>query len=120
MSEEYRHTPEMGELSGRGGGYEQCCQDMLSAGVAWLKEHADRNPDFVVMVVKNVYGVAKVAGEAGKALEEVVLEASRDAETGEREATGAMHQAVMSRLAWIHHHGWERYVQELTNDRRAT
>lgn len=41
---EFKHTDDMGEISGFGGGYEAACQNMLSAGVKWLNEHqnADR------------------------------------------------------------------------------
>ena len=106
----YRHTAAMGEISGFGGGYEDACQAMLEAGVRWLVEHRDRNPDLAVLAIPSVYGLAKVEGEAGKALEAVVIAAAED----KGGATGAMHHAVMSRLAWINEHGWEEYVAELT------
>ena len=38
-AKEYRHTEDMGEISGFGGGYEKLCQDMLNAGVRILNRH---------------------------------------------------------------------------------
>ena len=101
----YRHTPEMGEISGFGGGYEECCQDMLEAGVNWLVEHP--KPDLQGHGYKNVYGIFEPDSEDAKALEVAILKASKG------EATGAMHQAVMQRLFFIGEHGWERYCEVL-------
>lgn len=105
MSERYRHTDDMGEISGFGGGYEACCQDMLEAGVNWLNEH--QKADLQARTLNNVYGIFDVTSADAKALEEVIIEASKN------EATGAMHHAVMSRLFWISKHGWDAYCAEL-------
>ena len=35
----YAFTPEMREISGFGGDYEQTCRNMLAAGLRWLDEH---------------------------------------------------------------------------------
>ena len=106
MSEiSYRHTADMGEISGFGGGYEACCQDMLEAGVGWL---ADR-PDAVLEgnTFKNIYGIFEASSDDAKAMEKVVLEAAKG------EATGAMHHGVMSRLFWISMNGWQAYCEKL-------
>ena len=101
----FRHTPDMGEISGFGGGYESCCQDMLEAGVNWLQEHT--GADLRAHGYKNVYGVFVPDSDDAKALEKVVIDASGG------EATGAMHHAVMSRLFWIQKNGWAAYCAEL-------
>ncbi len=90
----YRHTLEMGEISGFGGTYEECCQDMLEAGVSWLQGH------------ENIYGLVNAASPQTEQLEKAVLGACDD-------ATGAMHHAVMDRLMYIAQHGWEMYRAEL-------
>jgi hypothetical protein len=102
----YRHTPDMGEISGFGGGYEDCCQRMLEAGVKWLDEHA--KPNLQAHGLKNVYGIFVTDSDDAKALEEAVMAAVK----GEG-ATGAMHHAVMSRLFYIAKNGWDKYCEEV-------
>jgi hypothetical protein len=100
----YRHTEDMGEISGFGGGYENACQTMLEAGVKWLNEH--KNADIKVSGYKNVYGILNADSDDAKALEEVVVASVAD-------CTGAMHQAVMTRLNFIAKNGWDKYCEEL-------
>lgn len=104
----YRHTNDMGEISGFGGGYEECCQDMLEAGVKWLEGHPQQR-DLQASGFKGVYGLLKIDSKDGKELETAVLNAAKG------EATGAMHHAVMSRLFFIAKNGWEKYCEELKN-----
>lgn len=101
----FRHTEAMGEISGFGGGYEDCCQDMLEVGVLWLNTH--KQPDLKGSSIENVYGIFNAESDDAKAMEKVVLAAAKG------EATGAMHHAVMSRLFFIAQNGWEKYVTEL-------
>lgn len=105
MTNIYRHTDDMGEISGFGGEYEKCCQDMLEAGVNWLISKT--NPDFQVLESHRIYGIVKLEGADAQELDDVVLKASGG------EATGAMHHTVMSRLAYIAKNGWDRYCEEL-------
>ena len=116
----YRHTPDMGEISGFGGGYEGACQDMLEAGVKWLNEKIQPidsrsmvdesyNGDAPVLkthTYKGVYGIFVVDSEDGKALEKAVLAAVPD-------CSGAMHHAVMSRLMFIADNGWDAYCTKI-------
>ena len=106
MVQRYRHTPDMGEISGFGGGYEKCCQDMLEAGVLWMTGQ-DKAPDLHGHTFKNIYGLFKADSDDAKAMEKVVLDAAGG------DATGAMHHAVMSRLFYINQHGWDRYCEEV-------
>ena len=101
----FRHTPDMGEISGFGDGYEQCCQDMLEAGVRWLNEH--RQADVQVLVSPQIYGVIREGTPDTEALSKVVLDAAKG------EATGAMHHAVMARLSYIAANGWDAYCAEV-------
>lgn len=107
----YRHTPDMGEISGFGGGYEACCQDMLEAGVKWLAAHP--NADLQGRTLKNVYGIFDATSDDAKALEKAATDAAKG------EATGAMHHAVMDRLFWIAGHSWGAYCAELRKDNAA-
>ena len=99
----YRHTREMGEISGMGYHYELCCQDMLEAGVKWLVEND--HDELHLRTYKNVTGLAFAEGPQTKALERVVLEAAKG------ESTGAQHQAVMARLIVIAKNGWDEYAR---------
>ena len=105
---EYRHTEDMGEISGFGGGYEQCCQDMLEAGCKLLlDDEPDLNPRFKGF--KDVFGVVTEDNDDAKRLTDAVIGASGN------DATGAMHHAVINRLLWIKAHSWDEYCRELRN-----
>ena len=96
----FRHTPEMGEISGFGGGYEDACQDMLEAGVKWLEEN--KQADLKGHDFKNITGIFEPDSDDAKALSKVVTDACKD-------CTGAMHHAVMRRLFFIAGKGWDEY-----------
>lgn len=111
----YRHSEDMGEISGFGGGYESCCQDMLEAGVKWLNEHTNgREPDLKGHGFKNVYGIFVSDSDDAKALERAALDAAKG------EATGAMHHTVMQRLFFIAKNGWDKYCEELRSHERES
>lgn len=101
----FRHTADMGEISGFGGGYEECCQDMLEAGVRWLNEHP--KPNLEGHDFKNIFGIMVADSDDAKAMEGAALDAAKG------DATGAMHHAVMSRLFWIAKNGWPAYCAAL-------
>ncbi len=101
---EYKHTEDMGEISGFGGSYEADCQQMLHNGVTFLSNK--EGVDFKIFTIKNVYGICDIRGDDAKDIEAAVMDGIDD-------ATGAMHQAVMSRLHYINKHGWEKYCEEL-------
>lgn len=101
---EYKHTKDMGEISGFGGGYEALCQQMLHNGVTFLAERS--RTDVRVLESPNLYGIVKLEGDDAEALESAVMQDIED-------ATGAMHHAVMSRLAYINKNGWDDYCGTL-------
>ena len=98
-------------ISGFGGGYEDMCQRMLWRGVAYL---AERQPPVEMWAgahaYENIYGVMSTEGEELKALEAAIIKDGDD-------VTGAMHQAVMSHLAYIHKHGVLEWLREAMNHR---
>ena len=110
----YRHTPEMGEISGFGGGYEETCQNMLETGVGWLMDNPDKREKIKVYVHPGVYGVVGLREEGNDDPDPTAAEELSDfIESVTEDCTGAMHQAVMTRLNWIAVHGWEKYVRAL-------
>ncbi len=106
----YRHSPDMGEISGFGGAYEGCCQDMLEAGVKWLAAHPAA--DLTAHGFANVTGIFIADSDDAKGLERAILDAAKG------EATGAMHHAVMARCFWIAREGWDAYCVELRSRNR--
>lgn len=95
------------DISGFGGSYEAGCQLMLLRGLKYLKEH----PDFDFSVYKsfrNVYGICEGEGDKAKELDEVICKGV--------EPSGAMHQAVISHLAYIHKHGHDAWIVESKRD----
>lgn len=100
----YQFTDDMREISGFGGGYEQCCRDMVLAGVKWFDEHPTAKPSFKGF--KNVYGLIMDDNEDAKALSKAVVDAANG------DCTGAMHQASISHVMRIKQVGWEQYCAE--------
>ena len=107
----YEFTEKMGEISGFGGGYEQTCRNMLKAGLKWLDENPQANPEF--HGYKNVYGIITEDNEDAKKLSSIVIEAS------DNDCTGAMHQAVITSILWIRKNGWENYVKSMSKPEKA-
>jgi hypothetical protein len=96
------------DISGMGGSYEAGCQLMLLRGLKYLKEH----PDFDFSVYKsfhNVYGICDGEGDKAKELDEVICKGV--------EPSGAMHQAVISHLAYIHKYGYDAWIAEASKQR---
>jgi len=93
------------DISGFGGGYEAKCQAMLIAGMDWLKKHLDF--DFSsYKSYKHIYGVATAETSLAKELDGVLLAAAQG------NYTGAMHQAVVFHLGYIHVHDYENWLEK--------
>lgn len=101
----YTTTNAMGEISGFGGSYELACRGMLKAGLYWLDNNPEADPQF--RGYKNVYGIIDEENNDAKTLSDAIMEPVAD-------CSGAMHQAVISRLMWIKKHSWDDYVKETT------
>lgn len=108
----FRHTTEMGEISGFGGDYEETCQEMLEAGVTWLKEQSEK-PKLEGHSFKNVFGIIIADSDDAKALEKAMLDPVL-----QFGPSGAMHHAILSRLFWIAEHGWDAYCEEVIKQRK--
>lgn len=100
----FRHTEDMGEISGFGGVYEQACQDMLEAGCKWIE--SNKSADLEGHSYSGVYGMLVTDSDDAKAMEAAVTAACED-------CSGAMHHAVMSRLFYIAKNGWDKYCAEV-------
>lgn len=109
MTETYEFTPEMGEISGFGGGYEDCCRAMLKAGMDWIDAHPEADPQF--HGYKGVYGIISEDNDDAKALSKAIV--SGDNGTG---CTGAMHQAVTTACLRIKKYGWDFYVEKMSKE----
>lgn len=98
------------DISGFGGGYEATCQAMLIAGITWLKEH----PNFTFEGYKGYQNVTGIVippdTQLAKDLDDVLLKAAQD------DTTGAQHQAVISHLAYIQAHGYEKWLEDARHD----
>lgn len=97
------------DISGFGGNYEAACQQMLLRGIAWLKEH----PDFdfsAYKTYKNVYGLCSSTTAQAEDLDKVICAGLNP--------SGAMHQGVISHLAYIHKNGYDEWLSEASKHGR--
>lgn len=102
-AETYEFTDEMGEISGFGGSYERACRDMVIAGVEWLDEHPDAEPEILEM--ENVIGLVKADNDAAEQLTDVMADAAEDT------PTGAMMHACVRHVIYVGENGWDEYVE---------
>ena len=105
---DYEWTPEMGEVSGFGGGYEETCRAMVKAGCQWFDSHPDADPQFTGY--KNIYGIITEDNEDAKALSKAVVAGANE------DCTGAMHQATVGTCLWIRKNGWLAYMKEMEGE----
>ncbi len=101
----YQYTPEMDEISGFGGGYEETCRKMVIAGVEWAEAKGDADPKYKEF--ENIYGITTGENEDAKAMQKAMFDASGN------DCTGAMMQASMSHAMFILKNGWDKYVAEM-------
>ena len=98
------------DISGFGGGYEATCQKMLLNGLRFLKD----KPDFDwsgYRTFENVYGICSAVNDNAQALDKAIM-------NGIDDATGAMHQAVIFHLSYIHQHSYEEWLAEAQREGR--
>lgn len=107
----YMHTPDMGEISGFGGGYELTCQNMLHEGVKWVISQKLSPSDIKVHGYSGVYGLVIPDNDVAKFLDQVIGTASGG------DCTGAMMHAVFARVMKIAEKGWDWYCAELRKPR---
>ena len=97
------------DISGMGGGYEHCCQKMLRAGMKYLQN----KPNFVwdYIEYKNIYGICWSDSIHAKKLDEVITKVVNG-------CTGAMHQAVIAHLRYIHQNSYDKWLEEMGKERQ--
>ena len=105
LSRTYKHTPDMGEITGFGGLYEESCQTALDAGVKWLEE---KEPTFLATLA-NPFAIGNVMVNR-KAITDAMYSAVEEACPGAG-LTDAQVTEVMGRCRWIQKHGWNAYVE---------
>lgn len=94
------------DISGMGGSYEWGCQMMLQAGIKILKEQHDFHFDY--QGFKNVYGLVWTDTPWGKELDKALSDAVNHSETG------AMHQAVIGHLQYIHSYSYDKWLKKVS------
>jgi len=109
QEQKYIFTPEMAEISGMGGPYEECCRSMLKAGLEWLDEHPDADPKYTGY--KGIYGIIDEDNLDAENMSRAVVDGAGG------DCTGAMHQAVISSIMWIRRRSWAEYVAEMARKR---
>lgn len=94
------------DISGFGEGYENTCQLMLRNGERFFKENPEIAKKAVYKGFSGVTGILNSESLEAKQLDTAILEGNDD-------ATGAMHQIVVSHLMFIMKKGREAWVREL-------
>ena len=102
-------------ISGFGGSYEWVCQRMLQLGMEWLKAHADFNFS-AYFGFKHIYGIVAIDDKNPQRV--LAEELDNLITTGDPiligfGVTGAMHQAVIGHLSYIHKNGYRKWLEEL-------
>lgn len=107
----YEYTPEMGEISGMGGGYEAVCRAMVIAGLEWADKKGNADPKWKES--PQIYGITMDENEDAKELQDVMLKAA------DNDCTGAMMQATMNHVMFVLKNGWDKYVAEMSKKEDA-
>lgn len=91
------------DISGMGGGYENCCQQLFKNGLDFLEANPGLKYDF--KQYESVTGICIAESENAKKLEAAIVKDFED-------ATGAMVHTVISHLLWINKNGKEKFFAE--------
>lgn len=115
-------TPDMGEISGFGGGYEAACRAMVKAGVEYweMRDTSGESPKFDPHYkgFKGVFGLCIDDNVDAKALDEAMMNTTMIGPDGVAVrvgdgATGAMHQAAVNHIFGFRKLGAAEYVSTL-------
>lgn len=104
------YTPDMGEISGFGRGYEAACRKMVLAALSWFDANPTADPEFHGF--KNVYGIIVEDNADAKAMTKAMVDAAGG------DCTGAMMQACVGHAMFAHKNGWQKYAEELRDRER--
>lgn len=105
-------TEGMGEVSGLGGDYEECCRAMVLAGVEWTDKHPGQFPEF--SEIAGVFGLINPKDGPAKELVDVVVQAAN--RFGKGDPSGAMVHATVGHVLFIASKGWDVYVARMLKD----
>lgn len=113
--------PEMDEISGFGGSYEDGCRAMVLAGIHWLDEHPESKPEF--KGYKEVFGLISENNNDAMSLTKAIMNArvmmdGKEVRCGD-ECTGAMHHAAINHCMRYKQVGWDEYVVEMTERKKT-
>ena len=104
----YEWQENMDEISGFGRSYEAACRAMLKSGLDWWDTFPDSDPKY--QGYKNVFGVCIDNNNDARDLD-IAIQMGAHSIDPNSGMTGAMHQAVVSHIMYIHQNGWEEYVK---------
>ena len=106
------------DISGMGGNYEATCQKMLAIGLKWIKDKPTS--------IWNRSGPTHAKSKDGKTIIEVygLFQSNKQLKPLEniwhkeiKDYTGAMHEAVMRHLTYIHKNGYDTWLKDARNTR---
>src|SRR5437867_10304020 len=111
------HKIETVDISGfgRGGGYENACQKMITAGMIYLSEHPDFNWKYSSLMggAIKVYGIITPENDDSKKLDKALMKAVPD-------SSGAMHQAVVGHLMAIWRDGYQVWLNRARKQKSSS
>lgn len=99
----YQYTEKCREISGFGGTYEEGCRKMVVAGMEWMDNNKEANPQF--STVKDIYGLIHSEDEEAKQLTKHMNKAANN------EATGGMMECCVNHVRYAHQNGWDKYIE---------
>ena|SRR5688572_22562404 len=108
----YLYAKNAKEISGFGGGYEDCCRKMVVAGMEWLEKHP--NADLSYKEYENIYGITADESNDIKLLQKHMNGAINN------KSSGAMMQACLGHIMFAHKNGWDKYMEEMTKEKLET
>ena len=109
----YKWVESMGEISGFGENYEECCRFTVTKGLEFLddmrkKYPTEPNPKYHSL--ENVFGIQCESNKVAKELRDFILWKVEDFFGKEFGLSGAMYHACTNHISWIIHHSWDEYV----------
>ena len=109
----YEWRPGMGKISGCGGSYEAACRAMVKAGCEWFEGHPDAKPEFGYYTDDDDVDNADAC-----ALEAAILSGCPNGSPSWASRSWAIQTAAIGACLYIHAHGWEKYVEAMSDPHR--
>jgi hypothetical protein len=110
IEKKYQYTKKCREISGFGGVYEECCKKMVIAGMQWIDDHPDANPQYgnTHRLHKSTYPNKDMA-DMQDAMNAAV----------DYQCTAAQMHSTTIHVQYARTHGWKQYIKhmELISDK---